>query len=224
MCRNMAVQGRRRHRPPSENRIGQDATLGFTRQGSQVRTLYHPPANSVVFRPFLIWCLHHGANRGEIVLCTRDTAQRQTASVIVCTAFGVECLNRCQDPNHDAFPYYGGRGINLCEEWRESFTAFRRWALINGYGPSKSIDRIDNASNYKPDNCRWVSVKQQAGNRREAKSHLMIEHEGKRQTMLDWSRQTKIGYTTLIKRYHNGVRGHLLFQKIDRAKSHIRPT
>lgn len=120
--------------------------------------------------------------------------------------------NRCYLPSQESYPRYGGRGIQVCDEWRESFTAFQRWALENGYRSDKSIDRYpDRDGNYEPKNCRWSSDKAQARNKVESKSFLIVEHDGKRLNLSDWARVTRIGYTTLVKRYNRGLRGTELF-------------
>lgn len=81
---------------------------------------------------------------------------------------------RCYTPTSKDYPRYGGRGIFMCDEWKNDFPTFYRWALDNGYKEEKTdkglniltIDRIDVNGNYEPSNCRFVTNLVQAQNRR----------------------------------------------------------
>ena len=81
--------------------------------------------------------------------------------------------DRTLNPKHKRYSDYGGRGITICEEWKNDFMSFYNWAVLNGYEENKglSIDRIDNDVNYEPNNCRWTTPTIQSRNRRIRKNN-----------------------------------------------------
>ena len=91
-------------------------------------------------------------------------------------------LRRCYSHEQLGYADYGGRGIAVCERWRESFAAFLEDMGKRPQGTS--IDRIDNDGNYEPGNCRWATCKEQNRNKRTSR---YIEHNGARKTVAEWS-------------------------------------
>jgi hypothetical protein len=73
---------------------------------------------------------------------------------------------RCLNSKSNAYKWYGGRGITICNDWSNRFLAFREWALQNGYSDNLTIDRVDVNGNYEPANCRWITIQEQQKNRR----------------------------------------------------------
>lgn len=89
----------------------------------------------------------------------------------------------------------------MCSEWVCDFTAFRDWALENGYEPGLSIDRIDNNLGYSPENCRWVDAKAQANNR---SSNVVITYKGETMTASQLCDKYGISRNMLYKRLKRG--------------------
>lgn len=82
-------------------------------------------------------------------------------------------LKRCSNPKTKSWKNYGGRGIKVCEVWKDA-GAFCSWALNNGWKPGLQIDRIDNDGNYEPSNCRFVTSAENACNVRRFKHQLPL--------------------------------------------------
>ena len=88
-------------------------------------------------------------------------------------------LNRCSNPKHRYWHRYGGRGIIVCPEWANDFQAFARWAKANGYEIGLELDRINNNSNYQPDNCRFITCQENQQNRAKGASTNFGKHTRK---------------------------------------------
>lgn len=110
-------------------------------------------------------------------------------------------ISRTENPRKPDFPFYGGRGITVCPEWRHDFTAFENWATKHGYADDLTIDRIDNDKGYSPDNCRWVDRKKQAENRRAA---IILTLNGKSENVKNWARLLGVPASTLYGRIQRG--------------------
>lgn len=76
---------------------------------------------------------------------------------------------RCYSPGCKSFKNYGGRGIKMCDEWRNDYSAFETWALKNGFKKELTIERVDVNGNYCPENCTWIPKSEQSKNRRNIK-------------------------------------------------------
>ena len=109
---------------------------------------------------------------------------------------------RCGDPHASNYQNYGGRGIKVCDEWVNSFEAFRDWALANGYRDGLTIDRKDNDGPYSPENCRWATRKEQSGNRRKLYS---ITHNGETHTVREWAEILGIPADRIRERLKRGL-------------------
>ncbi len=117
--------------------------------------------------------------------------------------------NRCYNPNNPFYKHYGGRGIGMCERWRDSFESF-----LEDVGPAPSgqhsIDRVDNDGDYEPGNVRWADRMTQAGNK---SNRRVFTYQGESKTLPEWARSLGISRNTLLSRIY-------LYQwPVDRALS-----
>lgn len=125
-------------------------------------------------------------------------------------------IQRCYNKNSKVYKYYGGRGIVMCDEWKNSFQAFYDWAMANGYDENLpqgkcTIDRINNEGSYEPNNCRWTTQKNQSNNTR--RNHF-VTINGKTQTMQQWADEYNMSKHTFYARYSKGLRGNDLIAPV----------
>lgn len=106
---------------------------------------------------------------------------------------------RCLNPSHNSYDYYGGRGIKVCTAWLDSFEAFLADMCERPKG--MTLDRIDPDGNYEPGNCRWATAKDQGNNKR---SSRFLTHAGKTQTVAQWADEIGISRQSLRYRLESG--------------------
>ena len=108
--------------------------------------------------------------------------------------------SRCNNPNYHQYHLYGGRGISVCGEWMD-YINFKEWAINNGYKPGLTIDRIDTDGNYCPENCRWVTQKEQQNNKR---TNRTITYNGETHSLMEWCELLQLNYERVSSRLDYG--------------------
>jgi uncharacterized protein YidB (DUF937 family) len=109
-------------------------------------------------------------------------------------------ISRCHNKADPAYSFYGARGIEVCDRWRNSLDAF-----IEDMGeppPGKTLDRVENDGPYSPDNCEWRTRKQQANNTRR---NYLVTAFGVTRTLAQWQSHTGVNWATIRARLRNGV-------------------
>ena len=89
----------------------------------------------------------------------------------------VSMKSRCLSIKNKRYKDYGGRGITICPEWVNDYTKFRDWASSNGYQEGLEIDRMNNDLGYSPENCRWITHKENNRNKRNNKINIEQANE-----------------------------------------------
>lgn len=109
-------------------------------------------------------------------------------------------IQRCSNPHNTAYSNYGGRGITVCNDWKD-YVNFHAWAISNGYQDSLSIDRIDVNGNYDPKNCKWATQSEQSNNKRTSR---FVEFNGITQTITQWANELKVPAQRIKYRLEHG--------------------
>lgn len=113
--------------------------------------------------------------------------------------------DRCFNQNNKKYKHYGGRGITVCDEWKNDFQAFYDYVsqLPHFDEEGYSIDRINNNGNYEPGNVRWATKTEQANNRNNT---IVLTIDKETHTLPEWSRILGVKYNTLYYRYKNNIK------------------
>ncbi len=116
---------------------------------------------------------------------------------------------RCRNANSAGFKRYGGRGIDMCDRWYDSFEAF-----YEDMGPrpaGMSVDRIDNDKGYSPENCRWATVSEQAQN---TSKNTIVEYNGESMALAEAARRSGVKRGTIKARIERGLTGARVFEPV----------
>lgn len=148
-----------------------------------------------------------GCKRGE---------PRKTHGKSQTTIYGIwkAMKRRCYNPNCPEYKDYGGRGIVVCDEWKDSFGKF--YEDMGDKPRGMSLDRVDNNGNYEPSNCKWSTVHQQQNNIR---NNRFATIDGESKTLSEWSRKSGINGGTLWKRLKDGWDEKRLLQPVRKRKA-----
>lgn len=147
---------------------------------------------------FEVWLCNIMSGRTVDCGCAFRNACRYNNNKPIYATWG-GMVQRCTNLSQPDYYRYVGRGITVCQEWRESFEAFETWALANGYSKGLQLDRINNDGNYEPGNCRFVTPKENSSNR---SSNTYVWLDGLVLTAAEASRQLghRPAYVSNLKR------------------------
>lgn len=134
------------------------------------------------------------------MLSNRENAHHKAGTRLYRIWAGIK--ERCFNSNHKNYNRYKGRGITMCNEWKDNFMSFYNWAVNNGYKQGLTIERINNDGNYEPSNCRWATRWEQANNT--SHNHFIV-YNGEKHTVSQWSKKTGIKYSVLRGRILDGL-------------------
>lgn len=117
--------------------------------------------------------------------------------------------DRCYNKNCKGYPNYGGRGIEVCPEWKYDFMAFYAWAIANGYDETAprgqyTIERMENDGPYSPGNCKWVTIQEQERNKR---NNIKILVDGEVKVLKQACQEKGLAYTNELKAFRRREQG-----------------
>lgn len=113
----------------------------------------------------------------------------------------VNMKTRCYNSNFSGFAHYGGKGVKVCEDWKDNYMTFKEWSLTNGYRDRLSLDRINVNGDYCPENCRWADIITQARNKT---TTWYVEINGVTKTAKEWCEIHGVNYKTAHTRKSRG--------------------
>ena len=110
-------------------------------------------------------------------------------------------LQRCYRKSHTSYKHYGGRGIAVCDAWREDPDSFYLWTISSGYTEGLTLDRINVNGDYEPSNCRWIPFSEQSNNKR---TNRLITYKGETKNVKQWGKIVELSDCTILYRLKVG--------------------
>lgn len=107
--------------------------------------------------------------------------------------------SRCSHPENLRYKNYAGRGIKVCDEWKNNFENFYYWAINNGYQEGLSIERIDLDKGYNPSNCIWIPLSEQSRNRR---TSIWLEYKDEKMLLTDVAKKENLSPYSIVRLYN----------------------
>lgn len=109
--------------------------------------------------------------------------------------------SRCYDKKSDRYYTYGARGITVCDEWKNNFRIFAKWAHKNGWNPKLSIERKDHDGMYCPENCTFITMAEQARNKT---SNVLVTYREETKCIAEWAELLGMDAKTIYARIYRG--------------------
>lgn len=158
--------------------------------------------------------------------CKRYETKNKTHGMRHTRIYEIWCgvKKRCYNKNSKNYANYGGKGVAMCDEWRNDFYAFYLWSMDHGYKDDLMIDRINNSGDYSPENCRWITHSEQQRNRT---NNIFIEKDGVKKTVGEWASEMNVNAKIAYQRYKRTAERGLpidfeyIFSKNDQCKKPI---
>lgn len=148
-----------------------------------------------------------GRNTNSCGCLKKENTSKVTHGKRKTKIYGVWCSmkSRCFNSNSKSYKDYGARGITVCEDWRWNFKTFYDWSIKNGYKEGLQIDRIDNDKSYSPENCRWITRKENMNN---TSKNVFITYKNEKHTLSEWSDIVGTPERLISQRLKNGWNEH----------------
>lgn len=135
------------------------------------------------------------------ILKSGDVQRRYTKTVKYLNMQYRAMMDRCYNPRYKKWAYYGGKGVKVCDEWKNSYQPFLDWSLANGWEKGLQLDKdiLGDGLLYSPETCKWVTRRENFDNR---SNSLRYNYNGKEMPLLEICNLLGVPYMTIYSRLH----------------------